>query len=110
MRYRKGIFQGLQTRRAQTWILNKEIGPGEKTREGGKNMESREPERGHWYRIGKSRALDVQGKMVYLGSMAASWTFIYIVYYILDHNSLHRQKQIFTELWNSYPEAVGLNV
>lgn len=72
--------------------------------------ESGEPERGHWYRIGKSRALDVQGKMEYLGSMAASWTFIYIVYYILDHNSLHRQKQIFTELWNSYPEAVGLNV
>lgn len=45
MRYRKGIFQGLQARRAQTWILNKEIGPGEKTREGGKNMESQGSQR-----------------------------------------------------------------
>lgn len=45
MRYRKGIFQGLQARRAQTWILNKEIGPEEKTREGGKNMESQGSQR-----------------------------------------------------------------
>lgn len=109
MRYRKVLFQGLQARRAQAWILNKESGPGEKTREGEKNMESRGA-RGHWCRIGNSRALDVQGKKEYLGSMVASWAFIYIVSYILDQNSFHRRKQIFTELWNSYPEAVGLNV
>lgn len=88
MRYRKGMFQGLQARRAQAWILNKKSGPGgpgEKTREGGKNMESREPE--------NCRALDVQGKKEYLGSMVASCAFIYIVSYILDHNSLHRQNK-----------------
>lgn len=99
MKYRKGMFQGLQAKRAQAWILNKESGPGEKIREGGKTMGSRES-RGHWCRMGNSRALDVQGKKGYLGSMVASWAFIYIVSYILDHNSLHRQ--------NKYSQNYGI--
>lgn len=45
MRYRKGIFQGLQARRAQTWICNKKLGPGKKPKEEGKNMESRGSQR-----------------------------------------------------------------
>lgn len=41
MRYTKGIFQGPQARRAQVWaLMNKESGPGEKTEEVGRTMES----------------------------------------------------------------------